>query len=1096
MVVSERMELEAAIAVLEGQRSVLGDGVVDAALGPMRDKLAALDAADSARGDDGERRIVTVIFADLSGSTALGEVMDPEEIRALLNNCFDRLVPVVKHFGGTVDKFQGDNIMALFGAPVAHENDPERALRACLGMMEALEEFNTDMGVDLGFHIGVNTGLVIAGGLGSKGDQSYSVMGDTVNVAARLEAAAVRGEIIVGPDTHRLAEPFFEFEDREAISVKGRDEPVKIYQLLSVKTGHHSTRGIAGLASPMIGRDTELDGLLSGLAALAEGQGGIVGIVAEAGVGKSRFVAEAQAVSSEGIEWVVGAALAYSTDTPYALAADLMRDMLGVAADTSLDEVSGVLAGRLALGMSADEAEAEWPFLARLLDLPLAEKGTAVLDQYAGSPEVLVQRTEDAFTRLVTAVAAGPLVLVWEDLHWADTSSLGLLDRLIGLTSDLPLLLVLMFRPGDSTISDLYQQLTDDQTPGLETIELSPLSRDDSTLLVDGLLKIENLPEPTRDLILDRAQGNPLFLEELLRSLIDAGMVVVEAGKATAADSIHDLEAIDIPDTIHGVIGARIDRLPASRKTTLESSSVIGRVFQHQVLGRVTTGAIDEDLGELERLEFITAENAMAQSTEYLFKHVFTQEAAYNGILFSRRRTLHAAAAEAIEALFPERLDKLSATLARHYENADRPDQAVPYFLIAAQRAADAYATDDALTLATRGLELTSPEDLRTQTDFLLIRDSVYAVRSGSDLESQKSNLDALESAAAGFEDEALTLDVGFRKARFDFWAGHHDQIIERVGSLLEAAVAFGDHRKRAHLLVVSGHARMAAGDATGAAGDYELALDIARRHALLDIEMFAVSAVGSQRQRIGDREGAERASARTLEIATQLGDKSRQGIALHNLAWHALNTARFDEARTHLDIGIELATAESNTVSVLGQSAVLADLLYLTGDYEAALAKANEALAISREFGSRVSHVWTPLLLREIGDYLLALGRVDEAREALNESLRMRRDAEDPAEMHSRAAIVRLLLAERDAPGAAEMASPIIDFVLDGGDLTTIEYAARVYAACLQAIDTIADPRIDSLRAFARERLEIDERAGQAKLPWHDELRAILGNE
>jgi hypothetical protein len=229
-------------------------------------------------------------------------------------------------------------------------------------MMDALDEFNNDMDVNLGFHIGVNTGLVIAGGVGSKGDQSYSVVGDTVNVAARLEAAAVRGEIIVGPDTHRLAEPFFEFDDRDAISVKGRDEPVKIYQLLSANAGHHSTRGIEGLTSRLIGRDEEVNHFNELLDALARYRGGVVAVTADAGVGKSRFVADVEGESDVEATWVHGSALAYTVDTPHAMVNDLIRDLVRVSADASMDDVSAALASYLAKTMPPAVAETEWPF--------------------------------------------------------------------------------------------------------------------------------------------------------------------------------------------------------------------------------------------------------------------------------------------------------------------------------------------------------------------------------------------------------------------------------------------------------------------------------------------------------------------------------------------------------------------------------------------------------------------------------------------------------------------------------------------------------------------------------------------------------------
>jgi hypothetical protein len=375
------------------------------------------------------------------------------------------------------------------------------------------------MDVNLGFHIGVNTGLVIAGGVGSKGDQSYSVMGDTVNVAARLEAAAVRGEIIVGPDTYRLAEPFFEFEDRDAISVKGRDEPVKIYRLLSVKAGHHSTRGIEGLSSPLVGRDSEVDRFNGLLSALAQGHGGVVGVVADAGIGKSRFVADVEAASPVQATWAQGRALAYTVGTPYAMANDLIRDLLGVPADASMDELSGALAGHLARTMQPAAAETEWPFLANLLHLPLQPEAARTIDGFQNSRDVLRTRTATAFATMIQSAAdAGPLVVVWEDLHWADAPSLRLLDALIPIAAETPLLIVAIYRPGAGPATAFHKRLVDGAYGDGVVIALDPLSRAEAEQLVDELLQIDSLPASTRDLILERAQGNPLFLEELLRT--------------------------------------------------------------------------------------------------------------------------------------------------------------------------------------------------------------------------------------------------------------------------------------------------------------------------------------------------------------------------------------------------------------------------------------------------------------------------------------------------------------------------------------------------------------------------------------------------
>jgi len=253
---TEQEQLLQAITAMEAQRPILGDAVVEAALGPLQKRLAELEqeARESAPALAGERKPVTIIFADISGFTAMSERLDPEQVRKMMNTCFDHLVPVIEKYEGTVDKFIGDEIMALFGAPVAHEDDPERALRAALEMMEALEEFNAQHRTNLGIHMGINTGLVIAGGIGSRRQQEYSVMGDAVNLAARLEDASERGEILVGPSTYRLTAPLFELEAREPIRVKGKAEPVPIYRLTGQKAAPGLVRGIEGLRSPLVGR--------------------------------------------------------------------------------------------------------------------------------------------------------------------------------------------------------------------------------------------------------------------------------------------------------------------------------------------------------------------------------------------------------------------------------------------------------------------------------------------------------------------------------------------------------------------------------------------------------------------------------------------------------------------------------------------------------------------------------------------------------------------------------------------------------------------------------------------------------------------------
>ena len=457
---SERGQLEQAIAALETQRAILGDVVVDAALSSMRQQLAELELAERkpVPALEGERKLVTIMFADISGFTALAETMDPEAVRDLINACFDHLVPVIEKYEGTVDKFVGDAIVALFGAPVAHENDPERALRTALEMKGELAAFNASCHTDLGLHFGINTGLVIAGGIGSEGRQEYSVMGDAVNVASRLEEVSERGAILVGPDTYRLTAPLFEFETLELIQVKGKAEPVAIYRLLTSKVVSGKVRGIVGLESPLVGRQAEFCALQDAVERLRAGVGGIVTIVGEAGIGKSRLVAELRrgAVTSP-LQWLEGRCLSYGTSIAYLLWLDALRSVLGMSVEDPPLVVRDTLR-QWVQTLCPDHLDDVYPYLGRLMSLPLEEEDESALQNLEG--EALKMGTFRAVETLIECAANDrPLIIVCEDLHWADPTSMELLERLLALTDRAPLLILCIFRPETDTVPGASKRL-------------------------------------------------------------------------------------------------------------------------------------------------------------------------------------------------------------------------------------------------------------------------------------------------------------------------------------------------------------------------------------------------------------------------------------------------------------------------------------------------------------------------------------------------------------------------------------------------------------------------------------------------------------
>src|SRR5512138_1394671 len=401
---TDRNQLEQSIRALEAQRAILGDAVVDASLAVLREKLAALNQSVVAQTEQaGERKLVTVMFADISGFTALSERSDPEHVRALVNACFSWLVPIIEKYGGTVEKFIGDEIMAMFGAPIAHENDAERALRASLEMMDALVEFNKKYSTSLGMHFGINTGIVVAGGLGSDGRQQYGVMGDTVNVAARLEDVSENGQIIIGPNTHRLTNPLFQFDMLPPVRVNGKAEPIPIYQLVGLKSAPESTRGILGLRSPMVGRDAELKMLIETVMSLPSQKGSVLSIIAEAGLGKSRLVSEARLATSESALWVEGRALSYAEGISYWVVCSLLDHLVGVNQDATPAEISATLRDFVQHFLQ-DKTKDVYPYLARLRDMPMDSESEAILKDLL--PQALQSRMHQAVIDLIRAITA------------------------------------------------------------------------------------------------------------------------------------------------------------------------------------------------------------------------------------------------------------------------------------------------------------------------------------------------------------------------------------------------------------------------------------------------------------------------------------------------------------------------------------------------------------------------------------------------------------------------------------------------------------------------------------------------------------------
>ncbi len=774
---------------------------------------------------EADRRQVTVLFADLSGFTALAERLDPEEVRAFQNALFEALAQAIARYDGFVEKFVGDAVLAVFGAPIAHEDDPERACDAALDMLERAVALSHEWAVRLGrpvtLHVGIHTGPVVAGRLGGAAGAAYAVTGDTVNTAARLLAAAAPGTILVSGATQVLARHRFAFEPAGELALRGKAEPVVAHRLLGALAEPGSARGLAalGLAAPLVGRADELDQLMAAFDRMQRGRAQVLSLVGEAGTGKSRLIAEFfTRLETDGrlAGTAIRRAACSSLGEPtYGVFGALFREAYQVDPADSLDVARQKLAAGLrALGARDQEAEAIAPVLSYVLGL----EGETQADV---EPEQLQRQIVLAARALVERrLEQEPLLILVEDLHWADAASVDLMRHVVDQLADRPLMLLLSHRP--DTRPPLVARAAQ------SVIRLAPLSADDTRALVAGLFgtSVGDVLTQLQDFVATRAGGNPFFVEEIVRSLVSKGVLVRQSDRwaCTAA-----CEAVDVPPTLHGLLLSRVDRLPADARRLLQEAAVLGAVFDETLLRAVATesGGAEAALDQLVEADLIQAVGHWREGGRYRFTHALVHEVVYQNLLVSRRTELHERVGRALERAGgprPERLSDLEA-LGHHWSlSADRP-RGARYLLAAGDWARAVYANDDAIRHYERALDIlrecpASGAERRAARERLADLRGLTGRRTEAlaHYEAVREEIDAAGDRAGAARVErkigALHWEAGDReRAGACFAAG-----LERLGD-------DGDPIERAHLFQEMGRLAFRAGDNAGAIAWAERAL-------------------------------------------------------------------------------------------------------------------------------------------------------------------------------------------------------------------------------------------------------------------------------
>jgi ABC-type transport system substrate-binding protein/class 3 adenylate cyclase len=640
----------------------------------------------------GERRIVSVLVADVAGSTSIAEKLGPERSKFLFDDVVRLMREEVERFGGTVAQLTGDGILALFGAPIAREDDSERAVRTALAIREALDDYAAGVApayeLELRARVAVNTGPVVVPAGDAPAHVLYNALGDTVNVAARLQAF---GDLVVGTATAHQVDRLFELDELGDLELKGKSETVAAFRVAGVRPqlGAH-------VEPPLVGRAQELAALSEALDGLLEGRGAVVAITGEPGIGKTRLVAELQERFAGRVRFLAGHAVAYAETIPYWPVREQLRDWLGLGVSDSEARVRLELRAELARTL-ADEAEEAYPFLVTLLGLALEPEQERRMRDFA--PDAVQHQTFDWLYRLLSALARErPLCLVLEDLHWSDEATLLLLDELLPAAEQTAVCFLLVHRSDpDHPAWQLVDRARRRFRRSFLELELEPLPDADTRVLAEADAGGE-LSEELAQLLRERTGGNPYFVGEAIRDLRERGALKRQNGRVVLAGEA------SIPAALQEALQARLDRLDAEAVELITTAAVIGRSFGLPLLERLLPRArLLPTLSELQWLQLVVEERS-GPAPEYRFRHGLVQEAAYRTLLEGRRRELHLRVGEALRELHRDSPAEAYGLIARHFAEADEHERAVEYLLKAGDAARSLYADDEAIELYRRAL--------------------------------------------------------------------------------------------------------------------------------------------------------------------------------------------------------------------------------------------------------------------------------------------------------------------------------------------------------------------------------------------------------
>ncbi len=857
---------------------------------------------------EGERKLVTVLFADVAEYTSMAEKLDPEEVHEIMDGCFKILMDKIHSYEGTINQFTGDGVMALFGAPVAHEDHAQRACHAALSIQKAIAEYGKDLknsrGCDFKMRIGLNSGPVIVGSIGDNLRMDYTAVGDTTNLAARMEGMANPGTILGTGNTHKLTKDFFEFKALGKVLVKGKEEPVEAHELK--KATEIETRIEAATAKGLtkfVGRKNSMSTLMGAYDKAKSGFGQVVGIVGEAGVGKSRLLIELRNVlSKEEVTYLEGRCLHYGGSMAYLPVHDILKTYF----DIKEEDQEPVINKKMKEKISPFDArlKSALPPFQDLLSVRVEDDAYLQLE-----PTTKKIRTFEAIRDLVVCESEDkPVIFVVEDLHWIDSISEEFLKYLIDWLAGTHILLIILYRPEYTHqwgSKSFYSKIGVDQ-----------LTTKSGAQLVHNILEGGEVVPELRELICNRAGGNPLFVEELAHSLLENGSIQRQDNQYVLTKLVSDIE---VPDTIQGIIAARMDRIEESLKHIMQMASVIGREFAYRILQTIMgmREELKSSLINLQGLELIY-EKSLFPELEYIFKHALTHEVAYNSLLVKRRKEIHEKVGGAIEDLYPDRLKENYEILAYHYGQSDNKDKALEYFDLANRKAYHVSAMEEANAYFYKIMNLLdampdTKENKERRISLLVKQNWVFSF-----LFKYKEYFDLLTRY------KAMTVELENQEILGGFYVmlgsceGHHgklDKSNQTLTKAVELCEASGNikYARHAYLELIESCLYM---------GDFDQVLALGKKALkILDSTfdpysyVYTVSIISWAYSYIGRWDRAVEECQKALNIAEKLSNNSLISFASHNIAYSYIQKGDIGRAVEYSELAFEMTSTPSESI-------------------------------------------------------------------------------------------------------------------------------------------------------------------------------------